>query len=284
MDRAADKTLKGYFYQFDYSILQLLNLANDFDSITVEGIEDVDIKLASEETAVQCKYYAGTEYNHSVISKPIRLMLTHFKDVKVGSKRKLKYKLYGCYNSGQNKLPAAIDIEFLKKNFLTYSEEKNKYEHHSILGLDDTDLEQFLGNLDINIYAQTYEEQTKSILKIFQDRFGCKELEADVYFYNNSLRVIKDLSIIPDIAKRCITKKDFLIKIDNRRYLFNEWYFRLNGKEKYYSNIKKQYFTALNIEPVDRFFLLEYSSYSQSVLKLKKLLFLLLALQAQFMV
>jgi hypothetical protein len=62
-NRSADSTIKGYFYQFDFTILQILN-ASDNDEITVEGIEDVDISNINETIAIQCKYYESTEYNH----------------------------------------------------------------------------------------------------------------------------------------------------------------------------------------------------------------------------
>ena len=48
-NRSATNTIKGYFYQFDYSIEKLLNLSNDSDEITVEGIEDIDIEGDDEE-------------------------------------------------------------------------------------------------------------------------------------------------------------------------------------------------------------------------------------------
>src|SRR4051794_491151 len=103
-DRTAIDTIKGYFYQFDYAIAKLLELSQDTDTIIVEGIEDVDINTATEETAIQCKYYAKTEYNHSVIAKPIKLMLNHYKEVTNGTKKKINYKLYGYFQSGQIKL------------------------------------------------------------------------------------------------------------------------------------------------------------------------------------
>ncbi len=117
-NRSATDTIKGYFYQFDYSILKLLNLSNDTDEIVVEGIEDVDVSTASETIAVQCKYYSKTEYNHSVISKPIRLMLSHYKNIPSKQKLKIKYHLYGHYKSGHNKLTLPIDVAFLKDKFL----------------------------------------------------------------------------------------------------------------------------------------------------------------------
>lgn len=40
--RDAVSTIRGYFYQFDYSILQVLQLERDTDTICIEGIEDVD--------------------------------------------------------------------------------------------------------------------------------------------------------------------------------------------------------------------------------------------------
>src|SRR5690606_24543493 len=120
-DRAAIDTIKGYFYQFDYSILQILQLTKDADTVTVEGIEDIDISTATEDTAIQCKYYARSEYNHSVIAKPIRLMLNHFAEYKKGNASKITYRLRGHYKSGHNKLILPIDIQFLKTHFLTYT-------------------------------------------------------------------------------------------------------------------------------------------------------------------
>jgi hypothetical protein len=42
--RSAESTIIGYYYQFDYFILKLLQCQNDSDSVTIEGIEDVDLK------------------------------------------------------------------------------------------------------------------------------------------------------------------------------------------------------------------------------------------------
>ena len=55
--RDAIDTITGYYYQFDYYILQLLEVKNQYDTVMIEGIEDVDILEENELTAVQCKYY-----------------------------------------------------------------------------------------------------------------------------------------------------------------------------------------------------------------------------------
>lgn len=138
--RDAVDTIKGYYYQFDYFIFQLISLVNEEDTVTIEGIEDVDILEEKEMVAVQCKYYAKTEYNHSVIAKPIRLMLKDYVN-RTPEKRKIRYKLYGKYQSGQEKYPGMLTVEFAKKNLFTYTEKKVVHVLHEELNLTDKDIE-----------------------------------------------------------------------------------------------------------------------------------------------
>ncbi len=56
-DRSAVSTISGYFYQFDRSILSILELCGANDTVAIECIEDIDVHTATETTAVQCKYY-----------------------------------------------------------------------------------------------------------------------------------------------------------------------------------------------------------------------------------
>src|SRR5690554_6645535 len=133
-NRSATDTIKGYFYQFDYSIKKILESPNPNDSVTIEGVEDIDLESATDETAIQCKYYAKTEYNHSVIAKPIRFMLSHFITEKRNGKTPLKYSLYGYYKGGHNKLTLPITVTDLINNFLTYTEDKVKQYHHTNIG------------------------------------------------------------------------------------------------------------------------------------------------------
>ncbi|WP_235840042.1 hypothetical protein [Derxia lacustris] len=117
-NRSAVDTIRGYFYQFDLSILSIVTLPNPDDSIEIECIEDIDIRSANETTATQCKYYAKTEYNHSVIKEAVMYMLSHFKEVLDGIKPKVAYIIQGHFAGGQEKLDGKIDVDFLKQNFL----------------------------------------------------------------------------------------------------------------------------------------------------------------------
>lgn len=256
-ERTAIDTIKGYFYQFDYAIVKLLELGQDTDAIIVEGIEDVDITTATEDTAIQCKYYAKTEYNHSVIAKPIRLMLDHYKEVVNGTKKRINYKLYGYFKGGQDKLILPINSTFLKEHFLTYTEKKIKYFHHEKHSLTEPQLNDFISLLDINISAIEYGSQVSKISTLLMTQFRCHSFEAENFFYNNALKVIKDIAVENNITNRRISKSDFLTRINFKRVLFDEWFIAYKGKAKLFTELRKQYFTNLNISPYERIFLIE---------------------------
>lgn len=252
--REATDTIIGYYYQFDYFILQLLEQENVNNLVCIEGIEDVDIDTIDEKTAVQCKYYAKTEFNNSLLGKPIRFMLMHYAK---NPKANVRYMIYGHYQSGQNKLPSKLDVDFLKQHFLTFTENKIKHELHSELGIDDSGLSKFLTHLTININAKEYEEQIKCIIHKLKQIFSCGDFEAEYYFYNNALKVVKDISTRQSQKDRNITKQEFIQKINCKDKLYNIWFLKRKGMDLYCKEVKREYFTFTNISPYERFFLID---------------------------
>lgn len=254
--RDAVDTIKGYYYQFDYFILQLINLVNEIDNVTIEGIEDVDIFDDKEMIAVQCKYYAKTAYNHSVIAKPIRLMLKDYVN-RTPEKRKIRYKLYGKYQSGQDKYPGSLSVEFAKKSLFTYTEKETPHILHEELNLTDEDIEEFLSKVDVDINAEDYYEQQEKVISNLGKIFQCERFEAEYYYYNNALRLVKEKAVQQKICDRIVSKREFLDKIDNKKMLFDKWYLQFKGIKNYCADIRKQYFSPKNVSPYERFFLIE---------------------------
>lgn len=254
--RDAVDTIKGYYYQFDYFIFQLISLVNEADTVTIEGIEDVDILEEKEMVAVQCKYYAKTEYNHSVIAKPIRLMLKDYVN-RTPEKRKIRYKLYGKYQSGQDKYPGSLSVEFAKKSLFTYTEKETPHILHEELNLTDEDIEEFLSKVDVDINAEDYYEQQEKVISNLGKIFQCERFEAEYYYYNNALRLVKEKAVQQKICDRIVSKREFLDKIDNKKMLFDKWYLQFKGIKNYCADIRKQYFSPKNVSPYERFFLIE---------------------------
>jgi hypothetical protein len=260
-DRSAVDTIRGYFYQFDLSILSILQLSDPDYSVEIECIEDIDIRTATDVTALQCKYYAKTEYNHSVIKDAIKHMVSHFKETLVGTKPKVSYSIKGHYGSGQEKLDCDINLEFLKKHFLTYSEGKGTSKvtryHHNELNLSDTDLQDFLGHLTIDIRAKEFEAQYSDVLNSIRVHFNCSQFAAEYFYYNSALAVIRKLSVSAAPAERTITKRELLARINSSSILFNEWFVEKRGKIAHLAKLRKEYFTELNVSPYERFFMVE---------------------------
>lgn len=245
--RVATDTIKGYYYQFDHAILKLLDCKNDNDNIIIEGLEDVDLTTTDETTAIQCKYYAKTEYNHSVIAQPLRYMMDHYLN---RTDSQIKYKIYGFYKNGQDKLKLPITTDSFRSNFIGLKAFED-------LTITDDQISHFLTLLEIDNNAQDFEEQEKSILSKLKEMFSCNDFEAEHYYYNNALRVIHNKSIQSNETARSLSKREFIEAINKKEILFNQWYLCKRGIDKYCSMVRKEYFSSTNISPFERFFLFE---------------------------
>eukprot|EP01012_Entosiphon_sulcatum_P064837 TRINITY_DN93699_c0_g1_i1.p1 TRINITY_DN93699_c0_g1~~TRINITY_DN93699_c0_g1_i1.p1 ORF type:complete len:406 (-),score=64.37 TRINITY_DN93699_c0_g1_i1:15-1232(-) len=256
-DRSAVATIAGYFYQFDRSILSILGLTGANDSVAIECIEDIDVHTATETTAVQCKYYEKSEYNHSVIKPAIMFMLAHYKAGLTAGRPAIQYQLSGHFASGQDKLVLPFDISFLKTNFLTTVSKEKIVKKHDELGVSDAELEDFLKLLSIDVNAAKFEDQFQAIIDSLVKQFDCSPFVAEFFYYNSALRVIKELAIKPDEALRVITRTAFLKRIDTSSYLFDEWFIAKLGTEKYYRELRNKFFaTGVNVSPADRLFII----------------------------
>ena len=283
MDRSATDTLRGYFYQFHLTIIEILK-AQDNDIITIEGIEDIDILSGASQIAIQCKYHEKTEYNHSVIKSSIQWMIRHYSGVLDNKTPLMKYRYFGHFQKGHEKLSLPISVEFLKQNFLTWTETLKKEEAlgggqkiirklHNELKLDDEKLQQFLSLLEVNIRAESFDNQYEELLTLFQStsELGRPSLsESKDLFYNNALARVTELSVLSTLKERQITRKEFLEDINTKKHFFNKWFLALKNRKEYTRFIKKEHFSGHNRPPYKRFFLIETST--DRVVDIKRLI------------
>ncbi|MGF1756650.1 hypothetical protein L4D76_01620 [Photobacterium sagamiensis] len=272
--RAANATIKGYLYQFDYSVLKILETRDDNESFVIEGTEDIDIHDETTSKHVQCKYYEATEYNHSVIKDAVVAMLTDYHERSEDDRNTRSYHIYGFYSSGQSKLPDSIDTEFVKTNFLTSKKRQKKEDKdkgnkevviktHEVLGITDNTIDSFIRALEINVKAASYESQQNSIyenLKLINDRSCDHEIET--IYYPRALSIITDLAKNKSETERTITKKEFLSKLPKKEIVFNQWLIHKIEQEKYNKAIKRQHFTfkRTNIPKETRIFSIDINN------------------------
>lgn len=267
-DRSATATIKGYFYQFDQTIVRLLE-GSKHASVTVEGIEDVDLDDGNDSAYVQCKYYEGTEYNHSVIKEAVIHMLRHFHAAGCPGGQVFKYRLYGHYKGGQQKLALPLTEDFLKANLLTYKKDdkdkKGKVEHkvHEELGITGPQLAAFRSLLDIDVNALSYDEQQTKLLQLLKTEFPeCSDVDAGVFYYPSAINVIQGLAIQADEAKRKITKEGFLREVDRKDVVFSAWLQQKFGADYYARLIRRKYFHfgGTKMPKASRFFVIDMAS------------------------
>ncbi|SET24205.1 DUF4297 family anti-phage-associated protein [Thorsellia anophelis] len=261
-DRSAHSTIKGYFYQFDKTILKLLEAAAD-DTIVVEGIEDIDIIDENSSTFIQCKYYESTKYNHSIIKTSVIQMLTHFLASSYNIDKILNYNIYGYFKEGQHKLPSILTIDFFKKNFLTYKENGLENKIHEKLQIHDYQLTDFLNRFNINIYALSYEEQQKKIEELLVSKIPeCTPIDARLFYYPNAINTIQKLATHPNKKSRTITNKVFINSINSKDVIFNNWLKIKFGEEYYAKYLFKKYFkpNGTKMNKFSRFFIFDFSN------------------------
>lgn len=261
-NRSAHATIKGYFYQFDHTIVRLLEATEPGSSVVVEGIEDIDLDDGDDSAFVQCKYYEGTEYNHSVIKDALIQMLRHFHAAGCPA-QKLRYMVYGHYKGGQQKLSAGFDLDFLKKHFLTYEQKKTTHEVHAELGVSDIQLAAFHSLLDIDLHAPSYEDQQKKVMKLLASRIpGCNADDAEVFYYPNAINVVQKLATEANVTKREITKAAFVSAVNRKDTVFSLWLRQKFGDDYYAKLIKRKYFkfASTKVPAAARIFIIDMTN------------------------
>jgi len=242
-NRSANATIKGYFYQFDHTILRLLQAASQQSNVVIEGIEDVDLDDGDDSALVQCKYYEGSEYNHSLIKEAVIQMLRHFHAAGCPANQQFRYRVYGHYKGGSDKLIQPFDLNFLKKHFLTYERKKQTHEVHAELGLTDSQLCSFRTLLDVDVQAPSYDDQQKQIVKLLVAQIpGCQAEDAETFYYPNAINVVQRLAIKADMKDRKITKARFVADVNRKDVIFSLWLRQKFGTEYYAKLIKRRHF------------------------------------------
>ena len=246
-NRSANESIKGYSYQFDRTIVEILDCTDPNAKFIVEGVEDIDIFQGDLNTFIQCKYYEGTDYNHSTIKPAIIAMLRHFHSLTKINRGRVKYKLYGHFKSGQEKLNICFTLDFMKSSFLSYKKDGITCVVYDELGLDDNDLAHFQKSLDIDLHARTYDDQRSHLTTnlLTREISSCTTTDdANLFFYPSAVTAVQSLAIQSDISMRQITKAEFVQLISQKEVVFNQWLQASLDNAKYAKVIKKNHFAS----------------------------------------
>ncbi|MFD4707153.1 hypothetical protein ACFWM3_20115 [Gottfriedia sp. NPDC058432] len=254
MERTADYTIQGFIYQFNKTLLEVLNDKDD-SIIYIEGIvEDIEVKTPLITKAIQCKYHEASErFQLSTIYKPILQMMEHFYD---NSGSNIEYRLYAHFPSEDCGTELKLTEE--QVNIIFKSNDK-KYKKM---------IEKLKGKVDIKQFIKRFTLEFGASLKSLIDDVKTALISNDLpkdsideLFYPNAIQMIADLSIIhqPDqrkINNSTLTKNLHLI----RKTAVTRWTRSLKTLDIILKTKKRQLNSNLAKNSRLRYFLISESS------------------------
>lgn len=226
--RAADATIKGYHYQFDKTILEILRSTNN-QPVKVEGLEDVDIHDMGALICIQCKYLKAQKYGDPHLREPLAEMIRSYVARPAGT-TPIKFRLYAHF--GQGHLPQSIDLQRLQRilRWQPRDTRKQPRDYQAENGWTDQQLNDFLAALSLE-NAKDYTEQWRELVTAMASAYQAHEREVELHYYSNALHRVITMAGSKDSKLRTVTRSSFLKDTKVDRVLFNIWFQRFLGQK-----------------------------------------------------
>lgn len=251
MGRSAEYPIKGFLYQFNKTLLVILNSADDVE-ITVEGIvEDIDVCTPGGTKAIQCKYHeAQKKFTLSMLYKPVLQMMDHHIHNQGAN---IEYILYAHFPN--NSALHAISTQNLSAMLQTNNQGLKRY------------TESLRGKIDVGEFSKrftlefgvSFDELVNTVQESFQAN-GIPKDDIDTLMYPNAMHMIGMLGSQHDRRKRIITKRQLLDNLRKiRSTVISRWTFGLKGKRGIFDARKKQLKAYLDANARQRYFIISKS-------------------------
>jgi hypothetical protein len=222
-DRTAGPAIRGYMYQFDKTIIELL-AADSETVITIEGSEDYDRASRGMYESVQCKYLQAQKFSLPLIRDAIMPMLAD-------STKNCDhwYKLYIHCGDMSNFTPK-LDIDELKK-CLT-KKPKGRPPVHLFAKYSEVQLSGFSARLTLE-EGESYDRQKQEVMDALMREFKCTEADCQDLFFPASRDAIAELAIKTSVSDRSISKAEFINRTNRRHCMYTRWHAQQVGQDKF---------------------------------------------------
>lgn len=215
--------IKGFEYQIDKTLLEVLLTSNNDSVIRLEQIQDID----TDAYVIQVKYKEATKLTPSVIRKPIVQLIEEF----ITTPNR-DYILY-CYFADNNGYTEDVDLEFLDR---ILGGEKDNF--------SDNIKANFLGKFKLS-FSPEFQSQYESVLQTLQNLPYCSSVDDAQYYYSILVDYLrkKVINNVPNNAGlRQVTKIELLSHLNNgRRIVFMPAYLDFVGQQAYFKLLKSRF-------------------------------------------
>ncbi len=216
--------IKGFIYQFDKTILEILNQNDENKFVKIEQEQDLEY----ENYVVQVKYY------ETVYTKPQQKQKIKDATLKLMTDFALdetkQYCLFVYFNGEDKKIIKHSSVSELDKLLGS----KSNMFHSSFK-------EKFIKNYTL-VYATNFQKQFNNVINMIKSEYNCKE-EAFIYhaiIRNHLLNLITDNSKTSYTQRQCNKKTITNIVNQTKSKIIHSAYAKYLGEVKYTKFLKKQ--------------------------------------------
>lgn len=227
--------IKGFAYQFDKVILEILGSANENKAIKIEHIQDVD----NDDFVMQIKYKEKQDFSDSKIKVPVIQLIEEFE-----RDRSKRYILY-CYFRNKSQEIKSITIDELNSILSISKGGSRKVKHiNEVIESINSDLRiEFVNNFKI-IFAPDFDSQFDLILNELE-KIGSISKDTAVFYYSNIIYYLNRI-VLSNTRKenRKCTKKELLDFIRaTKKFIFDSSYKYYKGEKEYFGFLREKFVT-----------------------------------------
>ncbi|MBD3362260.1 hypothetical protein GF362_00900 [Candidatus Dojkabacteria bacterium] len=221
--------IKGFEYQIDKTVFEILESTNETDPIGVEIIEDI----SSKNFVIQVKYQETQAFTPSKIKTPVINLLNNFRD-----DNEKNYFLYASFASykryekfvGEDRHLSLKNLNKILGNKKDQFSKKIKNDFIKKFVLD---------------FAPDFQQQFQQVIRKLQDEeLGlASNTDEAIFYYSNIVDYIrKKITKTINPEDRVINRKELMDYVKSgKNIIFNSAFLEFKGEEKYLAFIKKKF-------------------------------------------
>lgn len=269
--REATASIRGYLYQLDAALLEILSADLD-DQIVIEGIEDFDRYSGDVITYSQVKYYAGKELTNSVLREPLFKLFQHFAKLDTEARENRKYVLYGFY--ADVKIPTdELTVDRFREameigEFIPDAYGVKRLHKKSLIdpvSISDELIEEFCKAFRI-VLSKEYFEHRGDVITAIKRAQGISILEAEGFHYPRAFDLIATMATKANHQDRTTSLRALQKHLAGTQAVHSQWLLREKDGNEYGRHMRRLYFTPNNSAGVVRAFVLEVGKADSSAI------------------
>lgn len=256
--REATASIRGYFYQLDAALLDILAAGLD-DQVVIEGIEDFDRYAPDGVTYNQVKYYEAQSLTDAILRDPLHKLFQHFYGLKEADRVGRKYVLYGHYKEIKIAVgPLTVDRFKEVMTYFKVEEDKSRTKKSHLDGLDIADnlIDAFCSVFEVRP-AKEFAAQRAEVIAQLRSNQKVTEIEARGFHYPRAFDFVANLATRKDHVDRTTSLRKLQDHLKGTQAVHHSWLLREKEAAAYGRFMRDLYFSQQNTTGVIRVFILE---------------------------